>query len=306
MLAGTLLPVATFSFISDRADRLSWILFALLVLTLIVSFVLKREEYREKRAKRKNMPFQPKLKLDFCLFVLVAFLLELVVVVYAVWVADGEWPTISELLFLQSFSTMGGGLFTTILGSLLCAANVYMALLLNRRLLRLFKLDLGWRSVLKMIFVVVLVVVVLTFAMIFAGVETHTDAYTYSIILLAIICGLATIAFDCLIRNRKSLVVIPYLLASSFFLALAGVVIFAICAVGATLYGALWYKNHTNTKSHVGGGVIAPPAPPVAVPAPVPSSTPTSVAPKPVVPKVEEPKPSAESELPKKKVVEGL
>ena len=152
------------------------------------------------------------------------------------------------MLFLQTFTLMDGGMTATIIGSALCGLNVYMALLLNRRLLRIYKLDLGWKSVFKMIVVMVTVAVVLTFAMIFAGIATHTDAYTYSIILIAVVCGLASIAYDCLTRNSKSLVVIPYLLASSFFLLASGMVIFAIFVIIGALYCIVWYKNHT--KSH--------------------------------------------------------
>lgn len=248
MLAGTLLPTAVFSFISDSADRLSWMLFTLVVLTLVICFVLKREERRERKAARKGVEFVPKLSLGFCGFVLAAFLLEVVVVAYAAWINEATPPTTSQMLFLQTFTLMDGGMTATIIGSALCGLNVYMALLLNRRLLRIYKLDLGWKSVLKMIVVMVTVAVVLTFAMIFAGIATHTDAYTYSIILIAVVCGLASIAYDCLTRNSKSLVVIPYLLASSFFLLASGMVIFAIFVIIGALYCIVWYKNHT--KSH--------------------------------------------------------
>lgn len=248
MLAGTLIPVAVFSFISDGADRLSWILFTLLVLVTVICVALKREEYRQRKAKRKGVEFVPKLSIHFCNFVLAAFLLEVIVVAYAAWLNDASLPTISQMLFLQSFTVMDGGMASSIIGCVLCGMNVYMALLLNRRLLDLYNLDLGWRSVLKTGIVMVAVAVILTFAMIFAGISTHTDAYTYSIILLSVVCGLATIAYDCLTRNRKSLMVIPYLLISSFFLLLAGVVIFAIFAIAGVVYGIAWYNSHKTER----------------------------------------------------------
>ena len=245
MLAGTLLPTAVFTFISDSADRLSWMLFTLLVLTAVICFVLKREERRERKAARKGVEFVPRLSLSFCGFVLTAFLLEIVVITYAAWVNEATTPTLSQMLFLQTFTIMDGGMAANIIGSALCGMNVYMALLLNRRLLLIYKLDLGWKSVLKMVVIMIAVAIILTFAMIFAGISTHTDAYTYSIILLAVVCGLASIAYDCITRNKKSLIVIPYLLASSFFLLLAGMVIFAIFAIAGALYCVLWYKRHT-------------------------------------------------------------
>lgn len=248
MLAGTLLPVAVMSLVDTKTERLSWMLFVLLVVTLVVTFVLKREEWAEKKAKDKKVTFVPKLDLHFCLFVLATFIVELGVVAYAGWLNSGSVPQMMELMFMQSFSVLGGGLIATIIGSVLCLANVYMALLLNRRLLRLHKLDLGWRSVLKTAVVVVLVVVVATFAMIFADVDTRSDQYFYSIVLLGIICGLATIALDCLVRNRRSLLVVPYLVLSSFFLLLWGLPILAIFAAVGFVYAVLWYKKHSHEK----------------------------------------------------------
>lgn len=248
MLAGTLLPVAVMSLVDTKTERLSWMLFVLLVVTLVVTFVLKREEWAEKKAKDKKVTFVPKLDLHFCLFVLATFIVELGVVAYAGWLNSGSVPQMMELMFMQSFSVLGGGLIATIIGSVLCLANVYMALLLNRRLLRLHKLDLGWRSVLKTAVVVVLVVVVATFAMIFADVDTRSDQYFYSIVLLGIICGLATIALDCLVRNRRSLLVVPYLVLSSFFLLLWALPILAIFAAVGFVYAVLWYKKHSHEK----------------------------------------------------------
>ena len=249
MLAGTLLPVAVMSLVDTKAERLSWMLLVLLVVTLVVTFVLKREEWAEKKAKDKKIAFVPKLDLYFCLFVLATFVIEIGVVAYAGWLNSGSVPQMMELMFMQSFSVLGGGLIATVIGSVLCLANVYMALLLNRRLLRLHKLDLGWRSVLKTVIVVVLVVVVATFAMIFADVDTRSDKYFYSIVLLGIICGLATIALDCLVRNRRSLLVVPYLVLSSFFLLLWSLPILAIFAAVGFVYAILWYKNHSYEKA---------------------------------------------------------
>lgn len=249
MLAGTLLPVAVMSLVDTKTERLSWMLFVLLVVTLVVSFVLKREEWAEKKAKQNKTAFIPKLDLYFCLFVLATFFVELGVVAYAGWLNSGSVPQMTELMFMQSFLALGGGLIATIIGSVLCLANVYMALLLNRRLLRLHKLDLGWRSVVKTVIVVVLVVVIATFAMIFADVDTRSDKYFYSIVLLGIVSGLATIALDCLVRNRKALLVVPYLVLSSFFLLLWGLPILAIFAAVGFVYAILWYKNLSYEKS---------------------------------------------------------
>lgn len=260
MLVGTLLPVVIFSFIGNSADRLAWILMALLVLTVVLTAVLKLEEFREKRALRKSVPFKARIDIDFCLFVLSAFVLEVVVMFYALWLNNASLPSTSKLLLMQSFTSVGGGLMATIVGMTLCCANIYVALLLNRRLLSLHHLDLGWKSVLKIFLVVVLVVVVLTFVMIFAGVETQSDSYRYSIVLFAVVCGLATIAYECLVRNRKSLMVIPYLMVSSLFLAIWALPVMGVFIVGGAVYAILWYKNRSYEKARVAehGVVITP------------------------------------------------